>query len=175
MTSFWGYKNMSRKFDQDSYDENDQKGKDYLIKILERFKFTVKSCNIENKKIDIIAELKGITYRFDAELRSFYWKENEHEFPFKTIHIPGRKGTDKDVPNTYFVTLREDGRAAKFVSGSCCQILVPGTGKARGEYFFDVPLGDARPYWMHDKLKFEIDMKIKEPKIKFWDRFIKIS
>jgi hypothetical protein len=104
----------SKPFGQDDYDENDQKGKDYSIAVLEFCGWECQYKEENKKKFDIICTKGKNTRKIEAEVRS----DKKGNFDciggkWDDINVPARKcivAKSKGEMAKYFFSWRDDGK-----------------------------------------------------------------
>ena len=152
---------VTRKFQPKSYDANDQKAKDIIIKYLESTGHTIVD-TVENYGVDIKSEKGGIIYYSEVEMKNQWYSGSEFDTEgnwnprWKELRIPHRKNKllqkerEQDSILSFFV-IRRDGLAAWKVSDSQMKEgnVKEADNKKRlsgirdGEVFFHIPYKEA--------------------------------
>ena len=139
-------KGIHSKFRQEVYDAVDQPSKDAVIAYLQRWGY--ETCDEEQKGVDIIARKDGIISWHECENRQIF----EDHWPFRTIHIPERKGRYGNpewshLGSGYFWIINKYFTMAFVIKYNVAvrfpKVEVPNTREAEGEFFYDVPLANA--------------------------------
>lgn len=138
---------VRKKFDQDLYQENDQRGRNAVNGLLTRAGWDVE--DREHMGADLLARKKGAMIHHEVEVKVCW--EGPWPRTWETVHIPERKGhLARTHANIWFWVLRSDCLEALAVHGSVIlsspvQVvrnrLVPD-----GELFFMVHRAYARHY-----------------------------
>lgn len=101
-----------RKFDQESYNVNDDYARLTLSNYLKNKGYTIKSnLSVEDYKCDIIAEKDGETVRFEVQVATAKWTSRE-DFPYDKVNFAERKRKILENEGDFFyVIMNKDGYA----------------------------------------------------------------
>lgn len=134
---------MAKKFSKSLHTKNDN-AKLLVIKWLESQQYKAR-VNPDPYGIDVLAEKKGIKYRYEVEVKHNWTTD---DFPFDTIHFSARKR--KYVAENSFFVMLNSKRTMMLVVGydvlKRAKIVTKSTIYTTSEQFIEVPVSACTIY-----------------------------
>lgn len=104
-------KYSARKFNKNSYAENDNFAKNLFIEYIKKMGHNIINTN-ENFEHDIITEKNGLKYFFETEVKIGYPFELKESFKFNTVSFLGRKKRLHDINPFFYVIICKETKYA---------------------------------------------------------------
>lgn len=106
-------KYSARKFNKNSYEENDEFAKDLFIKFIKkRGHQIIKST--EDYKFDIETIKNGKNYYFELEVKRNYPFTSTEDYNFDTVSFLGRKKRLHEINSFYYIIICKETKYALF-------------------------------------------------------------
>jgi len=132
---------ITKQFDEDLYNQCDQKSKKIAISFFEKYGFYFKE-NPDKYDVDLInINFNNIT--IELEWRPI-WKNNK--FPYDTIHIPERKNKYIKYGNSHYMIFNFDYTYCLFTINKIIKLYLNDVYEIYNkeihekEYFFNIPI-----------------------------------